>query len=224
MKRIKQKQRKKRNNEPFSAISHTVGVGLSIAALVLMVVFSAKRGGGGALITGVSIFGATLILLYVMSSLFHFWPKDHRKKSKLQQLDQAAVFVLIAGTYTPLCLAMASRGWGWSLFGLVWGIALPAAILKILGLLKNRRLSTMIYISLGWIVVIALVPILDWLSTRALFWLFGGGLVYTIGAVFYALEARLKTWKWITAHDVFHLFVVGGSIMHFFLMLNIANL
>lgn len=224
MEKVKQSPQKKLDNEPFSAISHAAGAAFSIAALVLMVVFAARHQGGGALITGVSIFGVSLVFLYVMSSLFHFWPKHHHKKTKLQQLDQAAVFVLIAGTYTPLCLAMANRGWGWTLFGLVWGIALPAALLKILGFLKNRRLSTFIYVSLGWLVVVALVPLLNWLSAEALFWLFGGGVVYTIGVVFYALEGRLKAWKWITAHDVFHLFVVGGSVMHFFLMLSIVPL
>lgn len=215
---MKRKKLKSLDNEPFSAISHLIGVGLSVAALVLMVVFAARQGGGGEVVTGVSIFGATLILLYIASSLFHFWPKGHPKKATLQKIDQAAVFLLIAGTYTPLCLAMANRGWGWSLFGIVWGLAIPAAILKILGILKSRKLSTLLYVLLGWLVVIALFPILNWLPDRGVFWLFGGGLLYTVGAFFYALEARLGRWRWVTAHDVFHLFVLAGSFSHFWLM------
>ncbi len=209
---------KQRDNEPFSAISHLIGVGLSVAALVLMVIFAAMQGEPWHVV-GFSVFGSSLILLYLASSLFHFWPKGHPRKQWLWRLDHAAIYVLIAGTYTPLCLTMDSRGWGWSLFGVIWGLAFLGAALKLFNWLPSRTLSTLLYVLMGWLVVIAIVPLSRWLSWEGMFWLLLGGFFYTAGAIFQIFEPRLARWKGLTAHDAFHLLVLAGSFSHFWLML-----
>ncbi len=202
--------------ELANAITHGLGAALAVAALVLMVVFASLRGSARHIV-GVSIFGATMVLLYVMSTLYHSF-RGRRVKLVFRVLDHASIFLLIAGTYTPFCLATLKGAWGWTLFGLIWGLAavgitLKSILLSMAGHLLSRRLwegiSLAIYLLMGWLVVIAIVPLWKAMPGAGLMWLFGGGLFYTLGAIFYA-------WPRLPFHHaLWHLAVVGGTGCHF---------
>jgi len=206
------------DNEPLSALTHLLGIGLSIAALVLMVVFagihdSPKR------VVGASIFGSSLILLYGASTTFHFLGKGHPFKYLFQRLDHAMIFVLIAGTYTPIMLTLPSPGWGWSLFGVNWALAILGVGLKLSGKTNHRAFSTVLSLVMGWLAVLAWPYLHDSLGNNGLFWLLLGGVLYTVGVVFYALDTHVKRTRWFGMHEVFHLFVLAGSFSHFWLVL-----
>lgn len=202
--------------ELANAVTHGLGAALAVAALVLMVVFASLRGTARHIV-GVSIFGATMVLLYVMSTLYHSF-RGRRVKLVFRVLDHASIFLLIAGTYTPFCLATLKGAWGWTLFGLIWGLAAVGITLKSILLsradhLLSRRLwegvSLAIYLLMGWLIVIAIIPLWKAMPGAGLLWLFGGGLFYTLGAIFYA-------WPRLPYHHAFwHLAVVGGTGCHF---------
>ncbi|PIR48202.1 hemolysin [Candidatus Peregrinibacteria bacterium CG10_big_fil_rev_8_21_14_0_10_55_24] len=204
----------RKDNELLSALTHFLGFLLAIAALVL-VVTAAARTQTSADTVGASIFGATLIFLYAVSTVFHLCPRSVQAKKMLQRLDHAAIYVLIAGTYTPVCLTMTSRGWGWSLFGVIWGLAAVGVILKLSDVRIARWFSTMLYIAMGWVVVIAIVPLAAWLNAAATFWLVLGGSLYTTGCFFFLLDRGDASVRSLRMHDVFHLFVIAGSVSHF---------
>ncbi|MBR9690178.1 hemolysin III family protein [Candidatus Woesearchaeota archaeon] len=205
-------------NEPFSALTHLIGFFLSIAALVLLVVFASLYGTAWHVV-GMSIFGATLILLYLASTIFHFIPKRMKKlKAICKRIDQSFIYVLIAGTYTPITLTKLRGPWGWSLFGIIWGIAIIGVLLKSFGRI-NDVASTLIYIAMGWIIVIALYPLLKVLPMTGFLWLLAGGVFYTLGTIFLALERIFPRKNHFWFHEVFHLFVIAGSFSHFWLML-----
>jgi hemolysin III len=204
------------DNEPLSALTHFVGFLLAITALVLLVVFAAKRGTVWHIV-GFTIFGTSLILLYLASTLFHFIPVTHRAKKAFERIDHAMIYVLIAGSYTPICFVTLRGGWGWSLFGVTWGLALIGILWKLLGRM-NKHLSTLFYAVMGWLAVIAFIPLREALSPAGIAWLIGGGLFYTLGAVVYSFD-YLKINKWLGLHDLWHLFVLAGSFCHFWLML-----
>lgn len=193
------------------AITHGIGIPLSIAALAILVAFSALYGDAWH-VTSTAIYGVTLILLYTSSTLYHGIP-NIRAKLILQQLDHAAIFLLIAGTYTPFTLVSLRGPWGWTLFGLVWGIAILGVTVELLGNSKLRRWSLALYLGMGWLVVIAIKPMLANVESGGLLLLLGGGLCYSLGAVFYAWE-RLSY-----NHAIWHIFVLAGSILHFFSVL-----
>lgn len=202
--------------ELANAITHGLGAALAIAALVLMVVFAALRGSARHVV-GASLFGATMVLLYVMSTLYHAF-RGPRVKKVFRVLDHASIFLLIAGTYTPFCLATLRGPWGWTLFGLIWGlavvgIALKSVLLSLSSGLMGRRpweiASLAIYLLMGWLIVIAIVPLWRTLPAGGLAWLFGGGLCYSLGALFYAWQ-RLPY-----HHAIWHLAVAGGTGCHF---------
>jgi hemolysin III len=202
--------------ELANALTHGLGAALSIAALVLMIVFASLRGSARHIV-GACIFGSTMVLLYVMSTLYHSF-RGRRVKLVFRVLDHASIFLLIAGTYTPFCLATLKGAWGWTLFGLIWGLATVGITLKSILLsradhLLSRRLwegvSLAIYLLMGWLIVIAILPLWKALPTAGLLWLFGGGLCYTFGAAFYAWQ-RLPY-----HHALWHLAVVAGTGCHF---------
>jgi len=193
------------------AITHGIGIPLSIAALAILVAFSTLYGDVWH-VTSTAIYGVTLILLYTSSTLYHGIP-NIRAKIILQQLDHAAIFLLIAGTYTPFTLVSLRGPWGWTLFGLVWGIAILGVTIELLGNSKLRRWSLALYLGMGWLVIIAIKPMLANVETGGLLLLLGGGLSYSLGAIFYAWE-RLSY-----NHAIWHLFVLAGSILHFFSVL-----
>jgi hemolysin III len=192
-------------------ISHGIGALLSIAGLVLLLVL-ASRYGDAWHVTSSAIYGATLILLYTASTLYHGIPHS-KGKQVLRRLDHAAIFLLIAGTYTPFTLVNMRGVWGWTLFGLVWGIAILGMVLELAIKRRIRWLSISLYLGLGWLVLIAIKPLLDSVATGGVILLLAGGLSYTLGVIFYV-------WKRLSYHHaVWHLFVLGGSALHFFSVL-----
>ncbi len=201
--------------EIANSISHGIGLMAAIAALPILMVAAAKQGDTAAII-GASIFGATMILLYLSSTLYHALPAS-KAKQLFQVLDHAAIFLLIAGTYTPFTLGVLYGAWGWTLFGLVWGIAIIGIILKATTWDRFQSLSTYMYLAMGWLVVIAIVPLWNNMPLWGLFWLLCGGLSYTAGVVFFAAD-RLPYF-----HFVWHLFVIMGTACHFVAVLYYAT-
>ncbi len=157
---------------------------------------------------GASVFGATLLLLYLSSTLYHALPAG-RAKQRWLQVDYGAIYFFIAGSYTPFALSAVSDAWGWTLFALVWLLALAGTALKVLGRLSQPWLSTGLYVAMGWLVLVAAVPLVGQLSAQGQAWLVAGGVAYTAGVVFFALDGR-----WPYAHAVWHGFVVLGSTCH----------
>jgi hemolysin III len=194
--------------ELANTITHGVGALLSVAALVLMVVFAARYGNAWHIVS-VSIYGATLVLLYTASTLYHGIRRPALKHF-LQRIDHASIFLLIAGTYTPFTLVSLRGHWGWALFGLVWGIALLGIVLE-LGTTRGRqKLSLALYLGMGWIVLIAIKPMLNQVEPGGLVLLLLGGLSYTLGVIFYVRHSMAYH------HAIWHLFVMLGSLLHFF--------
>jgi hemolysin III len=227
--------------ELANSLTHGLGVALSIAGLVLMVVFASLRGSARDVV-GAAVFGSTLILLYLMSTLYHAF-RGPRVKLVFKVFDHSAIFMLIAGTYTPFCLSSLRGAWGWTLFGLVWGLAVLGITFKAVFYRRLARVafrpppvdhlhaipgtpdldpafvkrmgwvSTVIYLLMGWLIVIAAVPLSRSLSPHGLYWLFGGGFFYSAGAGIYSFE------KLPFHHALWHLFVVAGSACHVFAVL-----
>lgn len=191
--------------------SHGLGLLLSIAGLVLLVDLALVRGGGARLVTACSVFGVTLILLYLASTLYHGIRHD-RAKRLLRVLDHSAIYLLIAGTYTPFCLVSLGGAWGWTLFGVVWGLAALGILLKVIDIGRLRWLSIVLYVGMGWLVLVALEPMLAAVGSRGMWLLFWGGVAYTSGLVFYG-------WRRPYHHAVWHGFVLAGSILHFLAVL-----
>ncbi len=193
--------------EKINIITHALGVVLSIVALVLLVVYAAKTGTVWHVVS-FSIFGSSLILLYSASTIYHS-SKNPKWREKLNIIDHSAIYVLIAGTYTPFCLVTLNGTIGWVIFGISWGIALVGIILKLFFTGKYERASTIAYVLMGWIIIFAIKPLVENLPQNGLIWLLLGGIFYTIGAVLYSFK-NLKY-----NHAIFHVFVLLGSFSHF---------
>ncbi len=200
--------------EIANSITHGTGVGLSVAALVILLVFAARRGDAWK-IASLSVYGATLIILYLASTLYHAIPKPGLKRF-FRVLDHCSIFLLIAGTYTPITIGVMRGPWGWTLFGVIWVLAIIGINLKIFALDRRKKLSVAIYLLMGWMVLIAVKPLFNGLEPRSLLWLFIGGACYTLGIVFFVLK------KMPYHHSVWHLFVLAGSVCHFFAMLSLV--
>jgi hemolysin III len=192
--------------ELANAITHGAGVLLSVAGGALLIALAALSR-DALKITSAAIFTASLILLYSASTLYHA-AREPSLKSRLQIVDHAAIYVLIAGTYTPFVIGVLRGGWGWSLFGVIWGAAAAGVIFKLFFTGRFPRLSTGIYIAMGWLALLAARPLIDALAPGGMIWLLAGGVAYTAGTVFYHSE-RLPY-----AHAVWHVFVIAGSICH----------
>ena len=199
------------HGEKLNAWTHLVGAVLAVAGTAVLVVLAAL-GGDAWKIVSVSIYGASLILLYSASTLYH--SVRGRAKDVLRELDHHGIYLLIAGTYTPFCLVSLRATWGWWLFAVVWGLAILGVLQELRPNGGARRLSMVIYIVMGWAALAALVPLRAALGTAGFAWLAAGGIVYTLGIVFYVLDARLRH-----AHGIWHLFVIGGSAVHYFTVL-----
>ncbi|MCK5211629.1 hemolysin III family protein [Candidatus Parcubacteria bacterium] len=206
-----------KDNEPLSSLTHLIGFILSIAALVLMIVMAAKYSTAWHIVS-FSIFGASLILLYLASTVYHFVPKSNKHKNTFRRIDLSFIFVLIAGTYTPIVLVPLRGAWGWTIFGIVWGIALIGIIIQIFKIKFKAWSMIALYISMGWIVVIALPVLLNSLSRASFAWLLAGGILYTLGVIFLVLDKVLPRHRWFGMHEIFHVFVLAGSFSHFWLM------
>jgi hemolysin III len=194
--------------EIANSVTHGVGLLLSVAALAFLVVATAAAGDPWR-VTTASVYGATLVLLYATSTLYHALPGP-RVKAVFQRLDHAAIYLLIAGTYTPFVLGPLRGAWGWSLFGIVWGCAVLGVVLKSVFGIRLAVLSTVVYVVMGWLVVIAAGPLAARLPLAGLWWLVVGGVLYTLGVLFFAWE-RIRY-----SHAVWHLFVLAGSAAHFY--------
>lgn len=198
-----------RTEELFNASSHGIGTLLSIAALVIMVVFSSFTGHATTVVSS-SIYGASLVFLYAASTLYHAAVNPSIKK-KLKIVDHSSIYFLIAGTYTPFMLVTLHGAWGWSMFGVVWGLALVGLIFKLFFTGRFEYISIAMYLLMGWIVIIAIKPLIHHLNFDGLVWLLAGGLCYTLGVAFYATDHKYKF-----NHFIWHLFVLAGSLCHFF--------
>jgi len=198
--------------EKFNAISHLLGAVLALAGTAVLVVLAAL-GGDPWKVVGVSIYGASLVLMYSSSTLYHS-VRGGRGKDFLRKMDHQSIYLLIAGSYTPFCLVTLRGPWGWSLLGVVWGLAVVGSLQDLRPRNDARILSVVIYLLMGWAAVVALVPMVNALGRTGFAWVASGGLLYTVGIVFYALDARLKH-----AHGIWHLFVLAGSAAHFIAIL-----
>lgn len=192
--------------EIANAISHGVGFLAAVAITPVLILRAISH--GGAAVVGVSIFGATMMILYLASTLYHAFPQS-RTKRVFNILDHSAIFLLIAGTYTPFCLSVLGGAWGWSLFGIVWGLAVFGVVVKSVFGAHSTRLSTALYLGMGWIAVVAAKPLWDNLSSTSLWWLVGGGLMYSSGVLFFMHDHRLRY-----SHFIWHLFVLAGTGCH----------
>lgn len=198
--------------ELANALTHGVGFVLALVGMPFLVL-SAMHSGERAMVIGMSVFGATLIALYAASTFYHAVPHPELKR-KLRVVDHAAIYLLIAGTYTPFTLGVLRGTWGWTLFGIVWTLAALGVLFKVLlGSGKFAKLSTAVYLAMGWVIVIAIKPLMQSMDHAGLVLLIAGGLCYSGGVVFYVDKRRAWT------HPVWHLFVLGGSACHYFAVL-----
>ncbi len=197
--------------EIANSVTHGVGVVLSIGGLAILTAFASVLGNAWHIVSS-SIFGATLILLYASSTLYHSIQLP-RVKRVLQVIDHSAIFLLIAGTYTPFTLVTLRGAWGWTIFGVVWGLAVTGIIFQVTRLRKWPVISLALYVGMGWVVVVATKPLLAAIDPRGLLLLLLGGLSYTAGIVFYV-------WRRLPYHHaIWHIFVLAGSALHFFAIL-----
>jgi len=198
-----------RGEEFANVASHGAGFLLAVAGLPVLVWHAAKHGSATD-VTAAAIFAGSMVLLYLVSTLYHAFPAG-RAKAWLNRFDHAAIFVFIAASYTPFTLGVLRGAWGWTLFAIVWGVAVFGVTVKMLNRLKHPLLSTGLYVAMGWVAVVAAVPLLSRMPAAGLAWLVAGGLSYTLGAVVFLFDHRVRY-----AHFVWHLFVLGGSVCHFF--------
>ncbi|MBI5593435.1 MAG: hemolysin III family protein [Deltaproteobacteria bacterium] len=193
--------------EKINIVSHAIGFVLSIVALVLLVVRAIQYGDAWHIVS-FSIFGFSLMLLYAASTFYHS-TQSAMLRSRLNIIDHASIYVLIAGTYTPFTLVTLNGSTGWVFFGISWGLALTGLILKLFFTGKYDIISTIMYVFMGWIIVLAIKPLIHHLPLEGLFWLFAGGISYTMGAILYSID-KIKF-----NHAIFHLLVLTGSFCHF---------
>jgi hemolysin III len=197
--------------ERFNSISHLVGAVAALAGLVVVVVVAAQQGDPWKIVS-FSIYGTTLFLLYTISTLYH----SLRGKAKriFRKLDHLSIYFLIAGTYTPFTLVTLRGVWGWTIFGIIWGLALFGIVLETLPQRGNRILSVVVYVLMGWLVLVALKPLLEALPLAGFIWLLLGGLFYTGGLAFYLFDEKVRHF-----HGIWHLFVLAGSVSHYLTIL-----
>jgi hemolysin III len=203
--------------DPFSALSHLIGAIMSVIGSIILV-YNAIQGGSIWHILSFVIYGLSLISLYTASTVYHWLPLSDEDGLIYRKIDHMMIYVLIAGTYTPICLVSLRGPWGWSLLIGIWALAIGGIILKSISMNIPRWISTAIYVIMGWLVVIAFYPLKNAVSLAGIGWLIGGGIFYTVGAIFYAKKWPEFNCKWFGFHELFHLFVMAGSACHFWLM------
>jgi len=194
--------------EIFNSITHGIGALLSVAALVTLIIFAVLKGDAWHVVS-FTIYGSTLVLLYLSSTLYHGFTKE-KLKNLFARFDHAAIFLLIAGTYTPFLLTVLRGTLGWTLFGIIWGVAIAGVVIRSIYLTRFRKLMVALYLAMGWMFVVAIGPMIKNLPQVSMIFLLSGGIFYSIGVVFY-MWRNLKY-----GHGIWHLFVLAGSIMHFF--------
>ena len=197
--------------ELANSITHGIGLVLSIAGFVFLLVFAILRG-GALQIVSCAVYGSTLVCVYTASTLYHALSSTRAKRA-LKIFDHCAIYLLIAGTYTPFTLVTLRDGWGWSLFSIVWALAMAGIVFKFWFVDHFKILSTALYLAMGWIALIAMKPLLSSIPAHGLYWLLAGGLLYSIGVVFFAAR-RIPF-----SHAIWHLLVIAGSACHYFAVL-----
>ena len=207
MKKVSKTPKYTLGEEIFNSISHGVGVGLSIAALVLLIVFGSLKGGGYPLAAGL-VYGISLIILYSMSMVYHI-VQNKKGKAVMRIFDHCSIFVLIAGTYTPYLLITLNKALGGTMFGIIWGMAVMGIIMNSINLEKFKKFSLACYIVMGWAIIFTIKPIINNIPPMGVMLLILGGIIYTVGVIFYIM----KKYKYM--HSVWHLFVLGGSVCHY---------
>ena len=200
--------------ELANSLTHGVGLVLSLIAVPVLVL--AAQGGGAWRIAAASVYGTSLVLVYGTSMAYHA-VRSARAKAFIRRCDHAAIYLLIAGSYTPFLLGPLRGAWGWSLLGVIWGLALMGIAFKAFIGIRLQHASTIFYVLMGWLMVVAIVPLLRAVPPRGVVWLVVGGLLYTGGVVFYVFDRRFRF-----AHAIWHLFVLGGSAAHFWAVLRYA--
>jgi hemolysin III len=198
--------------EIANSLSHGIGLVAALVGAPFLIMHAARHGDAG-FIVGTSVFSATIIFLYLASTLYHALPMG-KAKGVFRVIEHSAIFLLIAGTYTPFTLGVLRGAWGWTLFGVVWGLAVAGVALKAFDKASHPILSTGLYLLMGWVVVIAVDPLLARVPTAGLLWLLAGGLSYTAGVAFFATDSRLQY-----GHLIWHLFVIAGTACHYFAVL-----
>lgn len=196
-----------KREEMLNVLTHGFGFLLSVVALVVLVFYASLNGDVWDIVS-MAIYGSSLVILYFSSTAFHLI-QNQKTRNRLNVLDHASIFLLIAGTYTPFVLVTLRGPWGWSIFGVVWGLAIAGIILKFFFTGRFNLLSTILYVAMGWVIVIAIKPLYEALPLEGLLWLFGGGLFYTFGSIFFLIN------KIPYNHAIFHVFVLAGSVCHF---------
>ncbi|TAK52047.1 MAG: hemolysin III family protein [Gammaproteobacteria bacterium] len=200
-----------RAEEAANSISHGLGFLLAVAGAPLLIVAATRRGTLADVIA-VTVFAAAMAVLYLASTIYHALPEG-RAKHLFHVLDHAAIYLLIAGTYTPFTLGVLQGGWGWSLFGVIWGLAIAGVLMKMVAGIRWHGVSTAIYVGMGWLALIAAKPLWESLPLAGLLWLLAGGVAYTAGVAFY-IQKSLRF-----SHLVWHLFVLAGTGCHFIAVL-----
>jgi hemolysin III len=198
--------------EIANSISHGIGLGGALIGTPFLIMHAVRQGDAG-FIVGTSVFSMSTILLYLASTLYHAWPIGKVKRC-FRIIEHSAIFILIAGTYTPLALGILRGAFGWTLFGVIWGLAIAGVVLKAFYKTAHPILSTCLYLLMGWLLVIAVKPLFARMPAAGLFLLSAGGLSYTAGVAFFATDSRLKY-----GHLIWHLFVIAGTTCHYFLVL-----
>jgi hemolysin III len=206
----------------YSALTHGIGAGLSVACTVWLIVSAAMNGADAWHIVTFAIFGASMTALYLASCLYHCVNTSVRGRLLLRKLDHSMIFVLIAGTYTPVCLVVLRGPWGWSLFGVVWALAIAGILTTLFWLNKPRILTTALYIGMGWMALFAFVPLLRVMPAEGMAWMLSGGALYTVGGVMYGLKWPLRNAEKFGCHEIFHVFIMLGSFCFAMLMANVV--
>lgn len=209
------KRAQSRYEEIANSLSHGFGLIAALVATPFLILNAAGHGDAG-LIVGASVFAATMVMLYLASTLYHALPIG-RAKRVFRAIDHSAIFLLIAGTYTPFTLGVLRGAWGWTLLGLVWSIAVAGVTLKASNRLTHPIVTTSLYLLMGWLIVIAAQPLSERVPASGLLWLVAGGLAYTLGVIFFALDSRVRN-----GHFIWHLFVMAGTACHYFAVLGYA--
>ncbi len=200
--------------EPMNGLTHFIGALLSVAALVLLLVYTGS--GKPWHIVSFSIYGASMLMLYSASTLYHWLSLSDENIKIMRKLDHIMIFFMIAGSYTPMALVVLRGGWGWSIFGVAWGITLIGTILKLKWINMPRKLNVSLYLLMGWMIVIALPQVNKKIPSIGVMWLFIEGIVFSIGAVIYA--TKKPNFKYFGFHELWHIFVIGGSFAHFWFL------
>ena len=209
--------------DPLSGLTHCIGAGLSLAGLVVLIVFAGIWGNAYHVVS-FTIFGTGLLLLYLFSTLYHWLNISEKGITIFRKFDHIMIYILIAASYTPVCLTALRGPWGWSIFGLIWGFAILGTLLTAIWIKAPRALTTSIYLMMGWTVLIAIYPLINAFKEAnllySLSWLVAGGIFYTIGGIIYGLKIPKRNFGPWGFHEIFHVFIMLGSACHYWFILH----